>query len=226
MKILPKFLLVILFASSLTMAHAKKMNYSFEVLIGMADVIVTGQIASILGDTAYLLNISETMKGKPASQIKVKLFQNWACDVRWKKASLGQQLFLCLMKVDDGYETIGGSDGEIFIIDDKLRLCNVFNYPISQYFTEANSPMLSDVISAVKGFIGCYSFINIKGSRFTFEQIKTDAEISVFRNSNQFSIWLFDRVTDLMENYKIKKTVAVVPTRYKKSLPRSFLPAS
>ena len=210
LKRIANILTVIVFAFSFNNAQAKKSHYSFEMLIGMSDAIVSGQISDVLGDTAYIFSISETVKGKTAHQIKVKLFREWICDVRWTKAVTGQQLFLFLKKDGSSYDIIGGSDGEIFIIDNQLRLVNIYSPNLKspdfgRYFYEANYPELNDVISSVRNFISCYLFTNTKDSPRTFRQIKTDEEISVLKNINSFSVWLFDRVTDEMHNYKIIK---------------------
>ena len=203
-------LLVIVFTLSFASADAKKSYYPFEILIGMSDVIVTGQISGVSGDTSYLFTISESIKGKTARQIQVKIFENWTCDSRWKKAATGQQLFLFLKKTNNRYEIIGGSDGEIFVVDNKLRLVNIFSFNrtspyISQYFNESTYPELSDVISAVRSFASCYLLTNTQYPPYTFRQIKAEQEISVMKNMNSFSVWLFGNVTDDMKRYKLIK---------------------
>jgi hypothetical protein len=200
-----KFFLVIVITFQSPIAQAKKMNYPFEVIIGMADLIVSGEIASISGDTSYVFIIDQTVKGKSDLKIKVKMFQNWACDVRLKKAEVGQKLFLCLTRQAKNYEIIGGSDGEIFIIDGKLLLFNIYNRYISHYFPKADSPKLNDVIIAIKNLMSCYSFVKTIGPGTTFKQIKEDAEILSFKNVNKFSVWLFDSVSRDIMNYNAIK---------------------
>src|SRR5688572_22868794 len=94
----PKIFLALVIIFQSPIAQAKKMNYPFEVIIGMADLIVSGEIASVSGDTSYVFIIDQTVKGKSDLKIKVKMFQNWSCDVRWKKPEVGQKLFLCLTR--------------------------------------------------------------------------------------------------------------------------------
>lgn len=189
-------LLVIVFIFCSTVVQAKKANYPFEALVGMADMIVTGQISNVLGDSCYVFVVDETVKGETKKEIIVKVFTNWSCDIRWKKPEVGQKLFLFLLKKTNSYEPINGSDGEIFIVENNLRLFNSFNPLISRHFNEANSPKLDDVLISVKNFMACYSFTRTKGSSFIFTPVKKDDEIISFKKVNSFSIWLFDRVKE------------------------------
>src|SRR5687768_8237189 len=85
-----KFFLAIVIIFQSPLAQAKKMNYPFEVIIGMADLVVSGEIASVSGVTSYIFIIDQTVKGKSDLKIKVNMFQNWACDIRQNKAEVGQ----------------------------------------------------------------------------------------------------------------------------------------
>lgn len=179
-----------------SVVQAKKANYPFETLMGKADMIVAGHISTVIGDSSYIFVVDHTMKGEVKKEIIVKVFANWTCDIRWKKPEVGQKLFLFLEKKGNLYKPINGSDGEIFIVENKLRLFNVFNPMISQSFTEADSPKLDDVIVAIKNFMTCYSFVRKSEFSFAFKAIKDDNEIIAFKKSNSFSIWLFDRVKE------------------------------
>lgn len=196
MKKAVNFLVVVVSIFFTTPAHAKKANYPFETLVAMADMIVTGHIANVPGDSAYLFVIEKTMKGDIQKEVMVKLFTNWTCDIRWKKPEAGQRLFLFLVKKNNLYEPINGSDGEIFIIENKLRLFNIFNPMISNHFTETHSPKLDDVIVSVKNFLACYSFSRRDNYSFVFSPIKNENEILSFTKTNSFSMWLFDRVKE------------------------------
>lgn len=188
--------LVIVFIFCTTTVHAKKANYSFEALVGLADMIVTGHISNVIGDSSYVFFIDQTIKGETKKEVVVKVFTNWTCDIRWKKPEVGQKLFLFLLKKNNCYETIGGSDGEIFIVENKLRLFNIFNPMVSQHFSESNSPKVDDVIVSVKNLLACYSFSRRNNYSFIFRPIKNENEILTFKKANSFSIWLFDRVKE------------------------------
>lgn len=196
MKKAVNFSLIIGFIFCSTAVHAKKVNYPLEALVGMADMIVTGQISKVTGDSSYVFVIDQTVKGETKKEVVVKVFKNWTCDIRWKKPEVGQKLFLFLLKKENLYETIGGSDGEIFIVENKLKLFNIFNPMITKGFTETDSPKLDDVIVSIKNLMVCYSFSRRNNYSFIFSPIKKEDEILAFKKANSFSIWLFDRVRE------------------------------
>lgn len=205
-------LFAIAFVFCSTAAHAKKASYSFEALVGLADMIITGHISHVSGDSSYVFVIDQTIKGEIQKEVVVKVFTNWTCDIRWEKPQAGQKLFLFLLKKNDLYETIGGSDGEIFIVENKLRLSNNFNPMVSQYFPEANLPKLDDVIVSIKNLMACYSFSRKNNYSFIFSPIKNENEILTFKKANSFSIWLFDRVKE--HNSRVQeRTTANVATQ-------------
>ncbi len=208
-------LLAVAFVFCSTAAHAKKASYSFEALVGLADMIVTGHISNVLGDSSYVFVIDQAVKGELKKEVIVKVFTNWTCDTRWKKPEAGQKLFLFLLKKNDLYETIGGSDGEIFIIENKLRLFNVFNPMITKGFTETNSPKLDDVIVSIKNLMACYSFSRINDYSFIFSPIKNEHEILTFKKANSFSIWLFDRVKEHNSRVQERTTANVVIQKHR-----------
>jgi hypothetical protein len=202
-KMTTNLLIVAALVFSVSDAKAKKVNFPFEVLIGMSDVIVTGRIASVSGDTAYLFTIDEAIKGVTPHQIRVKMFQDWACDVRLKKAQVGQELFLFLKQTGNTYTIINGSDGEMFIAGYKLLMTNPFNYYSREYFDEANSPKITDVVSSIRNFVKCFSFSFSTGEKPRIRQLKTEKEINALKTLNPFSIWLYKRLTDRPEYHKI-----------------------
>jgi len=79
------FLIALSIIALSSQAFAKKLHYPLEVTSGMADLIVTGEIASV-SEGVYQFNVSETIKGESESSITVQMFREWTCDVRWKKA--------------------------------------------------------------------------------------------------------------------------------------------
>jgi hypothetical protein len=203
-------LLVIAFIFCTTAVQAKKVNYPFEALVGLADMIVTGYISHVSGDSSYIFVIDQTVKGEMKKEVIVKVFTNWTCDIRWKKPEVGQKLFLFLLKKNDRYETIGGSDGEIFIVENKLRLFNIFNPMITKGFTETDSPKLDDVIVSIKNLMSCYSFSRRNNYSFIFSPIKNENEILIFKKANSFSIWLFDKVKEHNSRVQERTTANVV----------------
>jgi hypothetical protein len=196
MKKTSAILLVIVFIFCTSTTQAKKANCPFEVLVGRADMIVAGHISTVIGDSSYVFVVDQTVKGEIKKEIIVKVFANWTCDIRWKRPEAAQKLFLFLEKKGNLYKPIDGSDGEIFIVENKLRLFNIFNLMISRSFTEADTPKLDDVIVAVKNFMACYSFVRKNEFSFAFRPVKNDDEIILFKKVNSFSIWLFDRVKE------------------------------
>src|SRR5687767_6007063 len=111
MKNLPAILLTVSVSLMAITADAEKFFYSLPNLIYSSDIIVAGNITSVSGDTSYLFTIDHIVKGKTDRCINVKMFKNWVCDVRLKKALPGQSLFLFLTKKGNDYEIVGGSDG-------------------------------------------------------------------------------------------------------------------
>ena len=194
-------LLTLMLSFSLTSAEAKKMYYPLEVVIGLADLIVTGQIANISTDS-YTFNIDQTVKGFSNKQIKVKMFKEWECDTRVKKVEIGQKLFLFLKGNSIGsYDIINGSTGEIFILDNEIH--GFTNYE--------KTTKLDHVIIAIKNFISCYLFTDKEYSplrRNAFRQIKKSQDIFALGNANAFSSWLFGN----MKYYTTSKTQQKIKT--------------
>jgi hypothetical protein len=197
--IVTKLLLLSAFLFSFGTSHAKKSFSPFESVISLAEVVVTGHISKVHGDSFYTFSVDQYVKGACNKQIKVKLFRSWTCDVRWQKAAIGQQLFLCLTKNGNNYETINESNGEFFIIGSKLRLFINYRYPSP--FIEENLPKLDEVIVATKNFLNCYSM----GYGYKFHQLKTEEEIRPLAKLNEFSFWLFGQI-DITRIIKEKAT--------------------
>ncbi len=168
-----------------------------QVLAGMADIIVTGKIISVSGDS-YTFGLSWIIKGNSKNKITVKMFREWTCDHRWKKAAPGQELLLFLTKnANNSYDIINGSSGEIFIVDDTLHTTNTF-WGLKQ------QPKLPDVITGLKNFVSSYVMIKEQMTTkkgIVYNQLKSDAEILSFKKLNDFSSWLFDG----MERYVVEK---------------------
>lgn len=181
-----KFLLsILLFLAFSATCHAKKFFYPIEIVAGMADLIVVGEISKV-DSNSYEFLIKETVKGSETGSIKVKMFEEWTCDSRRFKAEVGQKLFLFLEKGLFKYEIINGSTGELFIKHEKvLRII------------DKNEPTVTDLVSALKSFTTAYRFKSDKfgiGEERVFVQLKTDAEIATLSSKTDLSRWFFDRV--------------------------------
>lgn len=200
-------LLCIAFCCFAQTTLAKKAFLSMQILAGTADVIVTGKITGVSGNS-YVLGIDQVIKGNVVNKITVKMFAEWTCDYRWKKPVPGQELLLFLTKTNsDTFEIINGSTGEIFIIADTLHSIWDFKQQVK----------IADVITALKHFVTSYVVIksdNAAKKGFVFNQLKPDAEIDSFKKLNDFSSWLFNG----MKDYGVKKKFAdVVGIGYGKS---------
>jgi hypothetical protein len=180
-----KTVLSLLFILTLSInSHAKKMVLPLEVVAGMADLIVIGEIDEANSKT-YKFKISRTLKGENDETIKVKMFKEWTCDVRMEKAKKGQKLFLFLLKKDDGYEIINGSTGELFIKEDKIvRKINNRN------------PTVDELATSIISFTSAYK---LKGEfdyleKSTFIQLKTADEIDKLSAESDLTKWFIDKV--------------------------------
>ncbi|MGC4104091.1 hypothetical protein [Ferruginibacter sp.] len=182
-------------------AAAKKLAYPMQVVAGMADLVVTGQISSVSGNT-YTFDIDKTIKGIPAKQIIVKMFREWTCDVRAKKAEPGQKLLLFLTKANDSFDIINGSTGEIFINDNKV-----------QFFMIAEKNIqLEEAVTAFKNFISCYTLYNkdfVSFNKIIFNQLKTDSEIAALKKADPITRLLLEE----MKGYSIRKLPVNVQRR-------------
>ncbi len=96
---LRNLLIISLFLSLPAAALAKKRTLPIKNVASIADLIVAGEIVSV-ENNVYQFKIAETIKGKSPAIITVQQFKEWTCDVRYAKATKGQQLFLFLKKVN------------------------------------------------------------------------------------------------------------------------------
>lgn len=163
-------------------SYAKKDIYPLEVIIGLSDLIVVGEIVSVDNKT-YKFKITETVKGGDGEEsiIKVIKFEEWICDRRLEQLKNGQRLILFLTKKGKKHEVINGSSGEIFIKENKL---------ITLYYNQ--SPNLDEFINAIKLFVTSYK-LKIKNyeslNETVFVQLVSDNEIDVIiKNSKLYSL--------------------------------------
>ncbi|MCP2025009.1 hypothetical protein L1276_000149 [Flavobacterium sp. HSC-32F16] len=90
----------------------------YSIVISKADLIVDGTISKV-SQNEYEFTISEFVKGKSGSKIKVSIWKEWICDPRIKELKAGQRLILFLEKTASGnFAPINDSTGEIYIDND------------------------------------------------------------------------------------------------------------
>ncbi len=160
-----------------------------EIMIGSSDIIVIGTIQTVYENT-YDFEIQKNIKGNEKKiVIPVQKFKEWTCDTRIKKVEKGQHLLLFLKKkINNRYEIINGSTGELFIDNNKVRIHNK-KITIEQFE------------STTQDFLLCYEFTNKNNpyKKGTFKSLKKQKEINVYKNKSSFSTWLFSR----MKEYEI-----------------------
>ena len=175
-----------------TSSYARKLYYPLEVVAGMADLIVVGEIECV-NQGSYQFKITKTVKGKKTGSIKVQMFKEWTCDHRIKKAETGQKLFLFLNKKGGKHEIINGSSGEIFIEDDKvLKTIN------------GEKPTVDELANSIKYFVKAFKLKNKNYKPLdetVFIQLLPENEIKKLAKESILTNWFFDKIKD----YKIEK---------------------
>ena len=166
-------------------SYAKKYHYPIEVVAGMANLIVVGEIQSFTSDT-YQFKINQTVKGQPTDLIQVQMFKEWTCDIRMKKVAKGQKLLLFLKKDGDAYEIINGSTGEIFIEKDiVLRIFNKLE------------PSIEELVTALKVVTSTFKLKNENyqpTDEIVFSQLKPDEDIIQLSKTSKLTTWFFDKI--------------------------------
>ena len=172
--------------------YGKKLTYPIEVVAGMADLIVTGEIEKVHSHT-YVFKIAQTIKGKSHQRITVHMFKEWTCDRRIRKPEVGQKLFLFLNKKIFSYESINGSTGEMFIDEDRV---------VGDI--DGSRPTIAELSDALQIFVSCYT---LKGKKYhsskgtIFIQNKSDDEIGKLYSTSVLVQYFFDK----MKQYMIEK---------------------
>lgn len=177
-------LAVFLFLISLS-CHAKKFVYPIEIVAGMADLIVIGEIEQ-MDSNSYVFKINQTIKGEASQRITVHMFKEWTCDRRIRKPEIGQKLFLFLNKKILFYEIINGSTGEFFIEEDQI-------------VGDINGarPLVIELSDALQIFLSCYTLKEYeayaaKGTIFI--QNKSDSEVRKLYSTSILTKYFFDRM--------------------------------
>ncbi|MFV8348031.1 hypothetical protein [Flavobacterium sp. ZB4P13] len=188
------FLFIILFASKV---EAKKMDYPIEVMAGISELIVIGEINIVKGNL-YIFDIKETLKGKLYKSISVKLFKEWTCDTRFAKPKKGQKLCLFLKRGLSNWEIINGSTGELLISDNSITLGGYEEYKHIDYKFTPYCLSVEEFKNGIREFSKCYRFIgeyDFMDKKAHFEQICDNKQISKFKSINKFSAWLYKKMT-------------------------------
>ncbi|ABQ05891.1 hypothetical protein [Flavobacterium johnsoniae] len=175
----------------------KKYEMPYSIVIAKADLIVDGTISKV-SKNEYEFKISQFVKGKSVSNIKVSIWKEWLCDPRIKELKSGQRLILFLQKTPYGnFAPINESTGEIYV--DNGVFINIF-LP-----KEFSSPVvLKKGISMFAETFNSYGNLN---DRFLqnvyFVSNKSIFEVYKMKENNQTFKFLVDREVG---EYKINST--------------------
>lgn len=193
MKQIIALLFIVLLASK---AEAKKMVYPIEIVAGMSELIVMGEINTLKGNV-YVFDIDETLKGKRYKSIAVQMFKEWTCDTRFAEPKKGQKLCLFLKRGTTNWEIINGSTGELLISNNTITLDNEEYKHVDNKYTPYRLSVEEFKIGLGE-FGKCYRFVgeyDFRDINAHFEQIGDDKQISKLKSSNKFSAWLHKKMT-------------------------------
>jgi len=155
----------------------KKAVMPYSMVVSKASLIVDGTISKV-SKNEYEFTISEFIKGKSSSKIKVAIWKEWLCDPRNKELKKGQRLILFLERSSYGnFYPINESTGELYV--DNNTFLNIF---LPKAFL--NPTVLKKGISM---FLETYTFYGNFNDRF-------------YQNIN------FVRNKSIFEVYKMTKT--------------------
>lgn len=169
-------------------SQAKKYIYPLEHVIGLADLIVVGEIESVEQNT-YTFRITETLKGDVHASIRVEKFKEWTCDTRYAKHEKGQKLCLFLKRGLLSWSIINGSTGERPILEQTVYLEtgeDIYKLPLAEF---------SEGITAC---CRCYKsvVVSLRDEEIvTFAQVCSDEEVAAFKSSSKFSKWLYEKIS-------------------------------
>lgn len=194
MKQLITFLFIVLLALK---AEAKKMVYPIEIVAGMAELIVVGEINSVKGNT-YVFDIGETLKGKQYKSITVEMFEEWTCDIRFAEPKKGQKLCLFLKRGKTNWQIINGSTGELLISNNAITLGDYGEYNAVNHRYTPHRLSVEEFKIGIREFSKSYRYVgeyDFRDEKAHFEQIGDDKQISKLKSTNQFSAWLYKKMT-------------------------------
>lgn len=177
---------VFIFCSLLSFRAWSAGSYSFEQVIGMSDLIVTGEVEDIQENT-FTFRINQTLKGRVLSSITV--LKNYECD-RYSMYSKGQRMCLFLRKGLMSWTIVDGNTGERPILDETVFLGVDGNYKLSlREFSDGISEFCNTYTTRVT--TNGYSF----RQKVYFIQEVSEDQLNVYRNKNKFNRWLCSQIT-------------------------------
>lgn len=170
------------------------MHLPLEIIAGKADLIVIGKIIDVQEKT-YTFKITETLKGSLGSLITVEKFEEWTCDIRFAKHKVGQALFLFLQKGTGHWKIIDGSNGEIPIVNQQIKLMNPTVYTIANPNPTFS---LTAFKNGIRLFCQYFKLIqkeeNIYRSSYSFRRLVSNDKILSFKLNSPFSAWLVTQI--------------------------------
>ncbi|MCC9019999.1 hypothetical protein [Flavobacterium lipolyticum] len=173
----------------------KKNELPYPIAILKADLIVDGTITKV-SKNEYEFAITQFVKGKSDSKIKVSIWKEWLCDPRIKELKTGQRLILLLEKTThNNFATINNSTGELYI--DNNSFINIFlpkDFSTPEIFKKG-----------ILMFIETYKFYGDSNDKFFqnvyFECNKSIFEIYLMKQNNS----TFNFLVNYTNYFKIKE---------------------
>lgn len=176
--------------------EAKKMIYPIEMLTGVADLIVVGEIDKVY-DNSYSLTVSEYVKGQADKKLLINNFEEWECDERSCKVEKGQRLCLFLRKQGTRWDIINGSTGELLIVNDSITIGGYEEFiHIDYQFTSYKLPY-KEFVAGIKDFCKCYKYLKgdaLLPSKLIFKKLCKKDELESFKNQSIFTNWLYSKM--------------------------------
>lgn len=167
------------------------MEMAIESVILSADLIVIGEILND-GIGTYAFSVQETLYGDTALKtIRVKKWEEWACDSRDFKINEGQMLLLLLGKDVSDYYPINASTGEIPIQGDSIPAHNGY------YDVLPHAVPMREFGAAVRALRACCHITamnNDFGFFYEWAWDCTPEERSERKASSASAAWLFARM--------------------------------
>lgn len=167
-------LVVLALLESATVAEAKYSPPQFFELVGLADVIVRGEIVNV-NEQSFTLRVDEILAGhEDAKEVDVLQFVDWTCSHRWKPYAVGQEEVAFLRRLDDKEmrETganfallSAGDEAEWEIVGSEISVQG-FRVPGGRVDDQGEHPgqwlPLDIVLDAIRHYRSCFS---VQGGR-------------------------------------------------------------
>ena len=190
-----KYLILLFFLLAMsTITYSKKNILPIEIVAIQADKIVIGEIISVKNNS-YNLKVTENIKGGNESLIIVQKFEEWTCDIRYAEVEIGQKLFLFLKNIENKFEIINGSTGEIPIINNRITLQNE-EYKHIKYESHPYSIDLMEFKTGIIKFINCFAMSGKSDTYYPDSLLQkcNDEEFKLLYFTNKFCGWICFKV--------------------------------